>query len=228
MPRRRYGRDVRWWRPALAGLGVVLVAVLAVMVARAHGVGVVPHLEDLRRVVTEAGPWAPVVFVALQVLLNVPPFPRTVFTVAAGVLFGSVWGLFLTLLGTSIAAALAFLLVRYTGARLVRGYATHPKAVWVRRRLDHHGTLAVTSLRLIPMVPFAALNYLSGLSAVRFTPYLTGTVLGSIPGTLAIVVLGDAVTGTVPPELLVTSVACAVVGLTGVVVAARRPLPDEA
>ncbi|WP_130288950.1 TVP38/TMEM64 family protein [Pseudonocardia sediminis] len=219
---------MRWWRPALAGLGVVLVAVLAVMFARAHGIGVVPHLDDLRRVVAETGPWAPVVFVALQVLLNVPPFPRTVFTVAAGVLFGSVWGLFLTLLGTSIAAVLAFLLVRYTGARLVRRYAEHPKAVWVRRRLDHHGTLAVTSLRLIPMVPFAALNYLSGLSAVRFMPYLTGTVLGSIPGTVAIVVLGDAVTGEVPPELLTTSIVCAVVGLAGVVVAARRPLPDEA
>ncbi|MDN5920012.1 MAG: TVP38/TMEM64 family protein [Pseudonocardia sp.] len=219
---------MRWWRPALAGLGVVLVAVLAVMFARAHGVGVVPHLDDLRRVVTEAGPWAPVVFVALQVLLNVPPFPRTVFTIAAGVLFGSVWGLLLTLLGTSIAAVLAFLLVRYTGARLVRRYAAHPKAVWVRRRLDHHGTLAVTSLRLIPMVPFAALNYLSGLSAVRFMPYLTGTVLGSIPGTVAIVVLGDAVTGEVPPVLLATSIGCAVVGLAGVILAARRPIPDEA
>lgn len=219
---------MRWWRPVLAGLGVVLVAVLVVLFARAHGVGVVPHLADLRRVVTEAGPWAPVVFVGLQVLLNVPPFPRTVFTVAAGVLFGSVWGTLLTLLGMSLAAVLAFLLVRYTGARLAARYATHPKAVWVRRRLDHHGTLAVTSLRLIPMVPFAALNYLSGLSAVRFVPYLVGTVVGSIPGTVAVVVLGDAVTGDVPPPLLVVSGLCAVVGLAGVLVAARRPIPDEA
>ena len=207
---------------------MVALAVLAYLYARAHGMGPMPRLDDLRRVVSEAGPWAPVVFVGLQVLLNVPPFPRTVFTVAAGVLFGSVWGLLLTLLGTSIAAALAFLLVRYTGARLVQRLARHPKAVWVRRRLDHHGTLAVTSLRLIPMVPFAALNYLSGLSAVRFTPYLLGTVVGSIPGTAAVVILGDAVTGKISPELLVTSVLCGAVGLAGVVVAARRPLPDEA
>lgn len=207
---------------------MVLVAALLFLIARAYGLGVVPRLDDLRRVVGETGPWAPVVFVGLQVLLNVPPFPRTVFTVAAGVLFGSVWGMALTLLGTSIAAVLAFFLVRYTGARLVRRYAAHPKSVWVRRRLDHHGTLAVTSLRLIPMVPFAALNYLSGLSSVRFGPYLLGTVIGSIPGTLAIVVLGDAATGDVPAGLLPVSIACAVVGLVGVVVAARRPLPDEA
>lgn len=206
---------------------MAVVAVATVLVARAHGVPVVPHLEDLRRVVTEAGPWAPVVFVVLQVLLNVPPFPRTVFTVSAGLLFGSLWGTVLTLTGTAIAAVLAFYLVRWTGGRLVARYATHRRAVWVRRRLDHHGTLAVTSLRLIPMVPFAALNYLSGLSTVRFLPYLLGTVVGCIPGTVAIVILGDAVTGQVSPTLLAVSAACALIGLAGVLVAARRPLPDE-
>jgi uncharacterized membrane protein YdjX (TVP38/TMEM64 family) len=206
---------------------VVVVAVATLLVVRAHGVPVVPRLDDLRRVVTEAGPWAPVVFVVLQVLLNVPPFPRTVFTVSAGLLFGSLWGTVLTLTGTAIAAVLAFYLVRWTGGRLVARYATHRRAVWVRRRLDHHGTLAVTSLRLIPMVPFAALNYLSGLSTVRFWPYLAGTVVGSVPGTAAIVILGDAVTGHVSPTLLAVSAACALVGLAGVLVAARRPLPDE-
>lgn len=177
--------------------------------------------------VSEAGPWAPVVFVLLQVLLNVPPFPRTVFTVSAGLLFGTLWGTVLTLTGTALAAVLAFFLVRWTGGRLVARYATHHRAVWVRRRLDHHGTLAVTSLRLIPMVPFAALNYLSGLSTVRFWPYLVGTVVGCVPGTLAIVILGDAVTGQVSPALLAVSAACALVGLAGVLVAARRPIPDE-
>ncbi len=206
---------------------MVLVAAVTVLVARANGVGVVPHLADLRRVVSEAGAWAPAVFVLLQVLLNVPPFPRTVFTVSAGLLFGSLWGTILTLTGTAIAAVLAFYLVRWTGGRLVARYATHRRAVWVRRRLDHHGTLAVTSLRLIPMVPFAALNYLSGLSTVRFVPYLVGTVVGCIPGTVAIVILGDAVTGAVSPALLGVSAACALLGLAGVLLAARRPLPDE-
>ncbi len=206
---------------------MVVVAVVAMLVARAHGISAVPQLADLRRVVTEAGPWAPIVFVVLQVLLNVPPFPRTVFTVSAGLLFGSLWGTVLTLTGTAIAAVLAFYLVRWTGGRLVARYATHRRAVWVRRRLDHHGTLAVTSLRLIPMVPFAALNYLSGLSTVRFWPYLVGTVVGCVPGTVAIVILGDAVTGQVSPALLAVSAACTLVGLAGVVVAARRPLPDE-
>lgn len=218
---------MRWWRPLLAGLGLLLLASLVVVVARAAGVSLVPQLDEVRQVVESSGVWGPVVFVLLQVLLNVPPFPRTVFTVSAGVLFGAVSGAALTLLATALAATVAFVLVRITGGRMVARYAEHPRAVWVRRRLDHHGTLAVTALRLIPMVPFAAMNYLSGLSAVRFWPYLIGTVIGSAPSTIAIVALGDAVTGHLPPSLLLVSGLCAVLGLAGVVVAARKPLPDE-
>lgn len=218
---------MRWWRQILGVLGLVLVVALVVLIARAHGLPAVPRFDDLRRVVTGSGIWGPVVFVLLQVLLNVPPFPRTVFTVTAGVLFGSIVGTALTLFATALAAVVAFGLVRLTGGRLVARYARHPRAVWVRRRLDHHGTLAVTSLRLIPMVPFAAMNYLSGLSAVRFWPYLVGTVVGSLPSTVAVVALGDAVTGRPTPAVLLVSAVCAVIGLVGVVVAARRPLPDE-
>jgi len=165
--------------------------------------------------------------VLLQVLLNVPPFPRTVFTVSAGVLFGAVVGTALAIVATALAAVVAFALVRLTGGGIIGRWAEHPRALWVRQRLDHHGTLAVTSMRLIPMVPFAVMNYLSGLSAVRFWPYLVGTVIGSTPSTVAIVTLGDAVTGHVRPSLLLVSALCGVVGLAGVVLAARRPIPEE-
>lgn len=219
--------SVRWWRFLLGCLGLVLAAALVVLVARSLGLSAFPRFGELRRAVESAGLWGPVVFVLLQVALNVPPFPRTVFTVSAGVLFGAVGGAALTLFATALSAVVAFALVRATGGRLVARYAGHPRAVWVRRRLDHHGVLAVTSLRLIPMVPFAVLNYLSGLSQVRFWPYLVGTVIGSAPSTIAVVALGDAVTGHVPPALLLVSGICAVLGLGGVLLAARRPLPDE-
>src|SRR6185312_16984746 len=100
--------------------------------------------------------------------------------------------------------------------------------VWPRRRLDRSGLLAVTSLRLIPALPFSLLNYAAGLSGVRFTPYLLGTVLGTAPGTIALVVLGDAVTGRVSPALLAVSVTGGLVGTVGAVVAARRPAAEPA
>nr|WP_239028919.1 VTT domain-containing protein [Pseudonocardia acidicola] len=194
------------------------------LVAYTHGV---PGIRDLQAMMAAAGLWAPALFVGLQAALTVTPVPRTVFTLAAGLLFGSLLGLALTLLATTLAAAFAFWLVRMTGGRLVRRYARGAAVHWARTRLDHHGTLAVASLRLVPLVPFSVLNYLSGLSAVRFVPYVIGTVVGILPGTVAMVVLGDAVTGRPSPVLIAVSVVCGLIGLAGIVVAARRPVPEE-
>ena len=69
------------------------------------------------------------------------------------------------------------------------------------------------SLRLIPVVPFAPLNYAVGASAVRVLPYTLATVAGLLPGTAAVVILGDALTGDVSPLLFLVSLCTGLVGL---------------
>ncbi|GAA1290297.1 TVP38/TMEM64 family protein [Pseudonocardia aurantiaca] len=186
-------------------------------------------LPDIRHTVTAAGLWAPLLFVLLHGAVAVTPIPRTVFTVAAGVLFGSVTGVVLAVTGTALAATMAFWLVRLLGGGFVeRRFGHRPAVVWVRARLDRSGLLAMVSLRLIPAVPFFLMNYASALAGVRFLPYLVGTVLGVLPGTIGIVVLGDAAVGGTPhPAMLLISLTGGLVGLTGALIAARRP-PIEA
>ena len=148
------------------------------------------------------------------------------FTVAAGVLFGAAWGLALTITGTALAALAAYGLVRWVGGPLVARHEHRPGFAWVRARLDRSGLLAMVSLRLLPMVPFSVLNYAAGVARVRLVPYLLGTVLGVLPGTIAIVVLGDAVTsGDFNPALFAVSFAGAALGLAGAAIAARRVGP---
>jgi uncharacterized membrane protein YdjX (TVP38/TMEM64 family) len=179
--------------------------------------------------VVAAGIWAPLLFVLLHGTISVTPIPRTVFTVAAGVLFGSITGVLLAIAGTALAAGAAFWLARFVGAGFMQRYAHRPAVVWVRGRLDRSGLLAMVSLRLIPAVPFFLMNYSSALSGVRFAPYLFGTVLGVLPGTIGVVVLGDAAMGGNPhPAMLLTSVVSGLVGLTGAIIAARRrPLVES-
>jgi uncharacterized membrane protein YdjX (TVP38/TMEM64 family) len=71
-------------------------------------------------------------------------------------------------------------------------------------------------------VPFSVLNYCSALSSIRFHQYLAGTV-GVLPGTVAVVVLGDALTGTTSPALLAVSLTGAAIGMIGLIVEARSP-----
>lgn len=208
---------MKWWRTLAIAL-VALVAVGAVVLfARSGGV------QHVRDVVEASGAWAPVLFVLLQAVVTITPLPRTVFTVAAGVLFGSIAGLVLTITATTLAAVAALLLMRGVGSGFVARHAHRPSVMWVRSRLDHSGLLAVVSLRLIPAVPFAVMNYAAGLAGVRLLPFIVGTVLGVLPGTVAIVVLGDAVgSGHAHPAMLAVSLAGGLLGLAGAVWAARR------
>jgi uncharacterized membrane protein YdjX (TVP38/TMEM64 family) len=208
----------RW---VVGGLAALVALGVALFLLRDAG------LPDLRRTVQSAGLWAPLLFVLLQAVVTVCPVPRTFFTVAAGVLFGSISGLLLTVTGTALAAAGAFWLARLLGGRIVERYARRPLVAWIRARLDRSGLLAMVSLRLIPAVPFSVLNYASGVSGVRFPPFVLGTVLGVLPGTVAVVVLGDAAVGGNPhPAMFAVSLVCGLIGLAGSVLAARRmPAP---
>ncbi|MGH3972844.1 MAG: TVP38/TMEM64 family protein, partial [Pseudonocardiaceae bacterium] len=142
------------------------------------------------------------------------------FTLAAGLLFGPVLGIVLSLTGTTLSAMLAFVVVRWLARDLVEPHLDRGILRAVDARLRRRGWLAVVSLRLIPAVPFSVLNYCSALSSIRFRDYLVGTV-GVIPGSVALVVLGDALTGTTSPALFAVSLVCASIGIAGLIIQAR-------
>jgi len=45
-------------------------------------------------------------------------------------------------------------------------------------------------LRLSPIVPLSLMSYILGISKIDFLPYLSGTILGLIPGTVAYCYMG--------------------------------------
>jgi uncharacterized membrane protein YdjX (TVP38/TMEM64 family) len=103
-------------------------------------------------------------------------------------------------------------LVRAAGWQL-SSLVRHRAVEAVDARLRDRGWIAVMSLRLIPAVPFSVLNYAVGASAVRVLPYTLATLAGVLPGTAAVVILGDALTGHVSPLLFLVSLCTGIVGL---------------
>ncbi|MFD4252565.1 TVP38/TMEM64 family protein [Amycolatopsis thermoflava] len=181
----------------------------------------VPSPAELRNWAAGAGPVTALVFLAAYSVLTVAPIPRTVFNLAAGLLLGDVLGIVVAITATAVSGALGFGLARLVGRDLVSRHLERKVVRAVDERLADGGVLAVASLRLIPLVPFAPLGYCCGILSVRFRPYLAGTVLGSLPGTVAVVVLGDALTGGTPPALLACYGAFALAGALGLARIAR-------
>ncbi|HXO57991.1 MAG TPA: hypothetical protein VN866_15845, partial [Mycobacterium sp.] len=74
-------RQVSKRRLVLTGAGVVILVAVALLV---H----LPSAMQLRDWLTSMGPWFRLAFLAAHIVVTVLPFPRTVFTLAAGLLFG--------------------------------------------------------------------------------------------------------------------------------------------
>ncbi len=88
-------------------------------------------------------------------------------------------------MGAVISFGVGRLLGREAVDRLISGRLAHVDAL-----LADHGLSAVLIVRLVPLVPFIAINYASGLSGVKFRHFVLGSALGMIPGTLAYAALG--------------------------------------
>ncbi|MEU6645465.1 TVP38/TMEM64 family protein [Saccharomonospora sp. NPDC046836] len=191
--------------------GLVL---LAAIVVAAFTVPV-PSAAEVRAWADGAGAAAALLFLLAYVLCTVLPIPRTVFNLAAGLLLGEALGIVVAFTATIVAGCLGFLLARALGRDMVTRHLHRARVRAVNERLTGGGVLAVASLRLIPVIPFAPLSYCCGVSSLRLRPYLVGTALGSLPGTIAVVVLGDALTGDTPPALVACYVVFAALGALG-------------
>ncbi len=166
--------------------GVVLLVAALVIISVAVGV---PGISRLRSDFAQFGVWAGVVYAGLYAAVSLAPLPAAVFTLAAGALFGVTEGLIVVEAGATVGAVIGFWLARVLG----RDFVARVSGASVEKldeRFARRGVLAVLAVRLLPVLPFAAVNYVSGLTSIRFRDYLLGTALGILPAAAAYVVLG--------------------------------------
>jgi uncharacterized membrane protein YdjX (TVP38/TMEM64 family) len=208
----------------------LLAAVLLALVAVALTVPLPTPLE-LRDRVAALGTWAPMTFLLVHTLATTTPVPRTAFSLSAGLLFGPWLGVALCLVASVVSAAAGFVVSRRLGGRAARRLGPG-RVRMLEERLSSRGLLAVISARFVPFIPFAPLNYTFGVTNVRWRHYLVGTAIGLVPGTSAVVLFGDAVTGSLSPSLLAVFAVSGTLGAIGVALCARTPVgpvgPDEA
>src|SRR4029077_19620903 len=202
-------------RPVSRPRMVVTGAVLDILIALAFLVPL-PTAVQMRYWATSVGPWFPLAFLAAHIVVTVFPFPRTAFTLAAGLLFGPYLGVPLAVLASTVSAVIALLLVRAAGWQLSK-LVRHSRVDSLDARLRERGWRAGIWTRITPAMPFSVVNYAAGASAVRVLPYTLATLVGLLPGTAAVVILGDALTGNVSPLLFVVSLCTASLGIAGLV-----------
>lgn len=138
------------------------------------------------------GPWGPIGFLVVYAVGSVLMFPAGLLSVAGGAAYGPVWGAVLDLIGATLGAGGAFLVARYLAADWVAHRLQNGRLARLVAGVEAEGWRFVAAIRLVPIIPFALLNYALGLTRIGFWPYLAASAACMIPGSIAYTWIGYA------------------------------------
>ena len=155
-----------------------------------------------------------VVYAAIAALA-LPVFPLAY---GAGAVFGFVRAALLVWIGSMLGAIAGYLLARYVwGSAARRLLGAHDEKLKDFRK--GNPALMTFRVRLSPIIPFGAFSYAAGIGKMPLIPFLGGTALGIIAGTLLATFVGDRfMTGMHGnyghPLLLIAGVALVLLGMS--------------
>ena len=161
--------------------GLVLIGVSLFLASRFFPVA--DWIAQVQQKVMHLGAWSAIWYPLLYAGCNVLLLPGGLLSIGGGFFFGLWWGFLIVLIGNVGGAAISFVLSRWIGRR------------WLRRKLLRNATLEalepavkregwkiILLSQLHPLFPTSLLNYLYGLTTVRFRTCILWVAIGQAPG----------------------------------------------
>lgn len=171
-----------WSRVRLGALipyvvaAVALIAAIVVLGREIH-----QHIDAIETWIERIGPWGPVAFIGVFVVLTSLLVPDTVMSIIAGALFGVGGGTVAVVAGALVASALQYALSRrLLRNRINRVLAAKPSLLEIQRAVRRQEFRLQVLLRLTPLSPTIT-SYLLGAAGVRFMGFLAAA-LALTPG----------------------------------------------
>lgn len=177
-------------RAYLLQLGAVALALIVVAVLSR----VFPLIDLITRAQRTIGGmemWGGVLYPALYGACNVLLLPAGVLVIGSGLFFGLWWGFLLSLAGNVAGAALAFFISRKLGRTwFTRRFLQERKWAALDQAIGRHGWKIIFLSQVHPLFPTSLLNYLYGVTRIRFGTCMLWVALGQAPGLFLYAYLG--------------------------------------
>ena len=166
----------------------IIAAIMLVAVFLMQKIGV----SELRELIGEHVLFAPMIYVLCFAILPIFLFPVPILAVVAGAVFGLFAGSLYTIIGAMINSVLMFYIARFLGFRAVSDFTQNSKSKILKTLGEPGGKFSlILILRLMPLVPYNALNYACGVMNVSLRDYVVATFVGIVPATFIMVNLGE-------------------------------------
>ncbi|MEW6258322.1 MAG: VTT domain-containing protein [Thermodesulfobacteriota bacterium] len=147
--------------------------------------------QKLETLIRSFGPWAPAIFIGLQVLQVVfAPVPGEITGFLGGYLFGAAIGLVYSTIGLSIGSILNFYLGRLLGQGIVFRIVPQQQVEKLAYLVKPKAVLGLFLLFVFPGFPKDYLCLFLGLTTMRFSLFFWIAAVGRIPGTLMLSLQG--------------------------------------
>ncbi len=187
------GADLPRWSSILrVGLLVVFATVMLWLVLSVD----MPSIGELRGSLGEfrsslsgLGWLALPAFALAYAAVALTPIPVTVMAVSAGLLFGTLLGGAVSVVGVLLGCWGAYWLARVIGKEAVRRLLGR-RSDRIEDRLADHGFSAVFLFRVMPGMPYWPVNYGAGAFGVTQRDFVVGTMVAAVPGQLSLVAIG--------------------------------------
>jgi phospholipase D1/2 len=162
---------------------IALVIVIAGVVAALYFTPVRQYMDRQHLVFAVEylrGLWyAPIILILSYAIGCIFAIPASLFIIAAGVVWGWLLGGTYAMIGGVLGATLSFLVGRFVGEGMLERFGGLGRRV--AKQVDHAGFKSLLVLRLIPLFPFAVLNYGAGVARVELADFVMATTLGLMP-----------------------------------------------
>jgi uncharacterized membrane protein YdjX (TVP38/TMEM64 family) len=163
----------------------------AVLIFLSRFIPIVDLVASLQQRVVSLGSWSAICYVLLFALCNILLLPGGILNVGAGFFFGLWWGFALVFVGNAIGAAVSFGLGRYFGERWLRSMlARNTTLARLAEAVQREGWKIIVLSQLHPLFPTSLINYVYGLTRIRFRTFAFWVAIGRTPGLFLYAYLG--------------------------------------
>ena len=143
----------------------------------------------LQSVIQSYGPLGLMFVMILQTIIApIPSEAMLMFAGAIGIKFFDI--ILFGGLGLIIGAIIAFYIARLGGKPIIAKLIGDKWINRVDKWVEKHGIKAIIFTRLIPVIPFDLISYMSGVTSLDFKYYLLATIIGSFPRALMLAAIG--------------------------------------
>ena len=170
-------------------IGLVPATILVVWLVRTFPV--VDYITRAQHTIGRMEVWGGVLYPLLYAACNVLLLPGGIVAIGSGLFFGLWWGFLFNVIGSAIAAAISFGIARALGRDWIeRRFFRDGKWAALDELIARDGWKIIFLSQVHPLFPTSLLNYLYGVTRIRFATSLLWVALGQAPGLFLYAYLG--------------------------------------